>query len=378
MKKLLLSALLLATVSSYGQTVKKVVLYDFTGINCQFCTNGTVQLEDFSKATPNTFIPIQIHTGSYTPATSPLKTPEGDGFLPVVTPGGYPAGAVDMTEYAPSGKTILAMNPGYWAGAVAAQQAKTAIASVGIDNKFDMGGNKYEAEVSIKFTAAPDAGVPINVQAFLVEDSIKADGDLRQINNANGPYGGKSPLTYANDKYMHNNVLRKALSGNTWGWSDVIPSTVNLDSTYKKTLSFTIDTAKWVKDNMRIIVIVTYNGNANDEKGIINGEQLSMKLFHANSVKQVQEKVSVLSTYPNPARIGDIVNVSFNINKSEKVTMNVYNSVGQHVATPYVSNDVKGSHTIQWKTGLDNVAPGLYLIEVATPSGKQVQRITLQ
>ena len=60
-------------------------------------------------------------------------------------------------------------------------------------------------------------------------------------------------------------------------------------------------------------------------------------------------------------------------------TLNVYNMAGQKVATPYVSNEVEGGHTIMWKTGLTpNLVPGTYIVEVATAEGRQTQRITLQ
>ncbi|MCB0700383.1 MAG: hypothetical protein KDC11_11065, partial [Chitinophagaceae bacterium] len=161
MKKLLLSALMFASISSFAQT-KKVILHDYTGVNCQYCTDGTVRIEAMQATNPTDFIPIQIHTGSYTPSTSPMKTSVGDEILTLVTPPGYPCGSVDMLKYDPSGSTGLAMSRSYWGNAFSAQKAKGAIASISIDNRVDKGGGTYECDVVVEFTSAPSSTSPIN------------------------------------------------------------------------------------------------------------------------------------------------------------------------------------------------------------------------
>lgn len=374
MKKLLLSALMLAAVGTNAQTVKKVILHDYTGVKCQFCTDGTVKIEGMIASNPNDFIPVQIHAGTYTPSNSPLKTTTGDALVAIVQPPGYPCGSVDMIKYGPAGSTGLAMSRTYWADAFQARKTNGATVSVGIDEKADMGNGKYSADINIKFESIPSGAGKFRVNVFILEDSIKAENGLEQINYGGGPYGGASPLTWATHKYVHNNVLRKALGG-SWGFIDVVPENPTTDSVYSKTVEFTIDPS-WEKKNLRIVAFVAKNGSGAD-KEIYNGEQITLNAFFAANVEKVKD-VEILTAYPNPAKIGDVIRVGFDIAKTEQVTMNVYNAVGQKVATPYVSKDVKGSHTIQWKTGLDNLTPGLYFIEVATESGSQTQRIVLQ
>ena len=386
MKKLLLPALLLASMSGNAQ-VKKVVLHDYTGVKCQFCTDGTVKIEALLTANPTTFIPVQIHSGLYTPSNSPLKTPEGDAIDAAVTIPGYPAGTVDMTRYPPANTapnytnwTGIGMSRTFWGDAFNVQIAKTAIASVSINNRVKTGADAYEADIEIEFTAAAAGDKDINVNVFILEDSLKAENGLEQTNyntpNGKGPHNGESPLTWAKHKYVHNNVLRKAISG-AWGYTGVVPKAPVVGTKYTKHITFNTNSA-WNSKNVRIVAYIAYNGSGEMDKSIINGEMMSLNAFNPASIEQSFNDVQIVSAYPNPSKIGDVVNVEFDLKKNEPVTMNVYNIAGQKVATPYQSNDISGGHFIQWKTGLDNLTPGTYIIELATPTAKHTQRITLQ
>lgn len=372
MKKLLLSGLLLSAITVNAQVVKKVVLYDYTGVGCQFCTDGTTIIEGLLTANPTNFLPVQIHTStSYTPANSKLRTPEGDIYNTFAKPSGYPSGSVDFIKY--NTEPNVAMSRSLWSPAFNVRKALTADMSLAIDDRIIDGSGNYTGTVNVKFANAPTAGVKYNVNIFVLQDSLKADPPYQQSNFSGGPHGGASPLTYATHKYVHNNILRKVLTG-AWGDTAVIKGDLNTDSVYTKSFSITLDPDWGDPKNLRVLAFVTNSAT----KEILNGEQISFTAFGKVSVEQVSNKLEILSAYPNPAKIGDVVNVAFDIANNELVTMNVYNAVGQHVSTPYISKDVKGSHTIQWKTGLDNLTPGLYIIEVATASGKQTQRITLQ
>lgn len=381
MKKLLLSALALSAFAATNAQVKKVLLHDYTGVNCQFCTDGTVRLEAIHAANPTNFIPVQIHTGGYTPSASPLKTAEGDAQDAFADPAGYPAGSVDMLKYTPSGSTGIAMGRGYWDPAFQAQKAKPAIASISINNRKKTGPATYEADVVIQFNTAPTAGQDVALNVFILQDSIKAtktNNNLRQINYSGGPKGGASPLTYEDHGYMHNNVLRKVLFGN-WGKN---LTGVSATSKHTEKITWTVDTSAAPlgidRANMRVVAFIAYNSTL--DKEILNAEMLSVsKTFFPSGVNEIANNVEIMSAYPNPAKLGSVINIEYNITTPQVVTMNVYNMAGQKVATPYVSNEVEGGHTIMWKTGLTpNLVPGTYIVEVATAEGRQTQRITLQ
>lgn len=384
MKKLLLLTLLLPALNTADAQTKKVVLHDYTGVKCQFCTDGTVKIENLLASNANTFIPIQIHSGTYTPAGSPMSVPEGEAIDAALTIPGYPAGSVDMTRYPPASVpaqyvawTGVPMSRGFWSDAFNIQKAKPAIVSVSINNRKRIGTDSFEADIVVAFSAAAAGNKDINLNVFILEDSIKAENGQEQTNFSGGPYSGASPLTWATHKYVHNNVLRKSLSG-VWGFTGVIPKAPVVGTKYTKKVAFKAPST-WNIKNIRIVAYAAYHGAGELDKEILNGEMMHIPTsFFKVGVDDVVSNVQILSAYPNPVKLGGVVNIQFNIAQDELVTMNVYNTAGQKVATPYISNDIQGGHFIQWKTGLDNIVPGTYIIEIATPSGKQTQKVVLQ
>ena len=365
---------MLPTLASYAQT-KKVVLEDFTGINCCWCPEGTEIAENLESANPANFIPIAIHTGSYTPSSSPLKTPEGDAVKDMAMPSGYPNGAVDRKIYGTN--TKISMSRGSWTAAFNARKSLPGKVSVSFSKPVHLSGNNYEVDVNVKFTSAPTAGVPLKLQVYVLEDSIAATGALSQV-NCSSVQPGVSPLA----NFFHNNVLRKALGG-TWGYSGVIPATPVINTTYTKKVTFSVvagaSPTGWVKKHLSLVAFVAYDGTAaNDQKEIINAESISLKSFFPLSVDDLSNNVSVLNAYPNPANASDVVKVEFNMNESAEVKMTVLNALGQVVAQPWTSYEIKGAHTIRWRASDYGLAPGVYMIHLSTPNGATTQRITIK
>ncbi len=72
MKKILLSAILLTFGYANSQTFvnttpenKKVILEEFTGVNCVYCPQGHVIANNIKNANPNNVFLINIHQGSF-------------------------------------------------------------------------------------------------------------------------------------------------------------------------------------------------------------------------------------------------------------------------------------------------------------------------
>lgn len=394
MKKLLLVTLMLSTVSTYAQT-KKVIIEDYTGVRCGFCPDGNHIIEQLEASHPTNLFAIAIHTGNYTFQQSPLRTPEGDAINSAAKPSGYPAGAVDRKKY--GSNSNIAMSRTQWSGAFNTQSGLSAIVSLSIDNVVRNNATDYEFDVNVEFTSAPKSGVPLKLQVYVLEDSIEAKAysqinnpdDLRQesylqLYGGNGSTSNPIFLTSAANNYYHNNVLRKAIGGN-WGYSDVIPSGgPTLNKTYTKHVTFSSVTGTtpvgWVTKNLKILAFVAYDGSAaNDQKEILNAEEYSLKSTFPTSVNNIKARnVEILNAFPNPAKVNDIIQVQYTTAQSTDVSLKVYNLVGQMVAQPMSnSREVKGSHIFQWRPADYNLTPGIYMIEVSTPNGKEVQKINI-
>jgi len=360
---------MLLTAAANAQT-KKVMMEDYTGIHCQYCPDGTVILEDLQSQNPTNCLPVAIHCGIYEPSTSVLNS--GTVGAALVTASGltgYPAGAVDRKIVSGG---AFAQNRGQWAGSFATRSAMTPPVTISFTNLKATSATDYSFDLNVKFTAAPTASVPMVANVYVIEDSIPATGALAQTNEPAGPHGGQNPL----QNWYHNRTFRKALSGDAWGYTDIIPASVTVGTTYTKHITFSAD-ASWIHKNMKMVAYVAYNGTAaSDQKEIVNAEQANLGAVWPTSVANVTN-VNITSTYPNPATTTDVINVEYNAEQSGMVTMKVLNAIGQVVATPYNSNEVRGIHTIQWKASEHNLPAGLYFMQVSTASGSAVSKVNI-
>jgi hypothetical protein len=382
MKKLLLASLMIPALGAYAQT-KKVVIEDYTGVNCCWCPEGSEVIKTLQTTETANTLAIQIHTGGYTPASSPLRTAEGDAIDNLADPAGYPNGSVDRAIYTPASATKISMGRNYWTPAFQARKAMPAIVSISFANAKRKTATDYEVDVKVKFTSAPTAGTPVKLQIVPVEDKIAAtttDPNLAQKNCSPNFKPGETPL----QNYFHNNVMRKPLSG-TWGYTDAFPATPVVNTEYTKKVTFSVPAGAsptgWVKDNVRLIAFVHYDGGTDATKHeILNGEEIQLKSFaHPTAVADVQT-VSVGDVYPNPATVNNVVHMEYNIAESALVTAKILNVAGQVVAVPMEnSNEVAGTHTFQWKAADYNLPAGMYLVQFTTSTGGSfTQKVNIQ
>jgi len=370
MKKLLLGALMLSTVSTYAQT-KKVIVEDYTGLKCGWCPEGTVILEGLHMQYPTVIIPVAVHGGGYEPSTSPLKNTDAEAIITYVKPAGYPAGSVDRKVF--SGETSAAVSRSKWGSYFNQQAATPAIVSVAFANKkYDKTTKEYSCDVNVEFTSAPLGKVKL--QVYVIEDSIPATGVLAQDNYSANVQGGASPL----NPWFHNRTFRKILLGTNWEGVSIEPTKAKPDvnKVYTTKLKFTMD-ASWDKDQVSLVGYVTNDLLA--DKAILNAEESHgvSKTFWPEGIEKTTAAVEVSNIYPSPASVNGLVNIQYSIDETSDVSMKVYNSVGQLVAQPYNSHEVTGSHIINWNPSANGITAGVYMIEVSTANGKQVQRVSL-
>ena len=110
MKKTLLTAVLLTFGYANSQTFvntnpenKKVILEEFTGVNCVYCPQGHTIANSIKNANPNNVFLINIHQGSFsTPGAGQpdFRTTFGNGIAGQTGLTGYPAGSVNRSVFA--------------------------------------------------------------------------------------------------------------------------------------------------------------------------------------------------------------------------------------------------------------------------------------
>ena len=346
--------IILAAGASYAQTVvKKVVLEDFTGTWCGWCPEGTEVLEDLEAVYSGTFFPVATHYGD------PLEIPEGTAVVDGVDVTGFPSGCVDRVIY--QGQVRIPMNRGYWYSTFMQRRNATAIASVSFTNlTVDRNSNTFRGKVNVEFVSAPTPGVPINLQVYVLEDSIKAVGNLAQLNFSDEVQSGASPLA----NWYHNHTLRKAL-GDAWGWSNVVPATPQLNTKYSKDFEYSVP-PNIVVDKVHFLGFAAYNGSAFSQKEILNSESISTTSFTPTSIKNVNAVKKDLSIYPNVVESNQQINVTYNLATSGDVAVNVFDNTGKLVATPFRSYEIAGHHTANFYASDYKLAAGIYLMQVVS------------
>ncbi len=373
-KTILSYFLLLICVHSYAQT-RKVLLEYYTGVDCNLCGLGADRIYFIEKQNVGTILPVAIHIRDFSPDDSPLATPEGDAIYNGIPTLYFPHGMVDRKLY--TGPTIP-MQMEAWVYSMLGRLDIPPIASVNFSNAVHTGGNNYEADVEVEFTAPPIPNLPINLQVYIIENRIPATGALRQLNHSSSYLqGGRSPLT----NWYHDGVLRKALGG-AWGYEDVIPQPPVAGTKYTKHINFSVKQGAspegWVKENIVLYAFVSYNGLAeNDQKEVLNAEEIKLSSFYPTSVATQQQSLTKLDVYPNPSGINNPIQIEYNLKRNTQINIQFFNTMGQIVASINRGMEIPGMHIFKWHASDYGLNSGIYFIQLKTSDNMITRRINI-
>ncbi|MFM2386714.1 MAG: hypothetical protein RL660_1471 [Bacteroidota bacterium] len=359
MKKVLITLACAASITTAvaQTTVRKVVLEDFTGTWCGWCPEGTVVLEGLKTQYPTTFYPVASHNGDA------LEVPAGAAIDNGIGVTGYPNGAIDRYKY--TGNSKISMSRGQWASKTSTRFNMAAIASVSLTDLATDGTN-FTGKINAKFSTAPNGTMPINVQLYILEDSIPATGNLLQSNYSSSVQGGADPLT----NWFHNETLRKA-AGPNWGWTGVIPNAAVVGTNYTKDFSFTVPAA-WVKKNVHVLAFIAYDGDTSvNGKEILNADGAPLSSFFPTGLGDNSQTLTA-SVYPNPTNAFTNVGFTFNLSSDANVRLEVLDVAGKRMGNVYESYEIAGVHTMKWSpASVAGLPTGMYFAHITASNGQQ-------
>jgi len=87
----------------------------------------------------------------------------------------------------------------------------------------------------------------------------------------------------------------------------------------------------------------------------------------------VPQEIKLKQNYPNP--FNPSTRISFELAKSEKVTLEVYNTQGQKVATLLNENRPSGIGEVTFNAG--SLSSGVYIYKLKTPSQTLIRKMVL-
>lgn len=111
----------------------------------------------------------------------------------------------------------------------------------------------------------------------------------------------------------------------------------------------------------------------------LNIHDLNSDLGTSNNIEQVEEyNFELLPNYPNP--FNPTTNIAFTLNKSAKVSLQVYDILGRKVATLLDKKKLSaGLHNQKWNASSSqySLPSGVYLVRLETGSNVQIRKMTL-
>ncbi len=232
-KKLLTgAALLMIAFPLFSQTIvstdpenKKVILEEFTGINCVYCPDGHAIAQAIKNNNPDEVFLVNIHVGGYaTPGAGQpdFRTPFGTAINNQAGVLGYPAGTVNrhvFPGWSQNGANGTAMSRNFWTAASNQILDQPSYVNMGVEASIDV--NTRE--------------LTVHVEAYYTDDSPVGTNKLNVAllqNNTLGPQTGGG----MGNEYVHMHRLVHMVTGQ-WG---VDVNTTTEGSFVDETFTYTI------------------------------------------------------------------------------------------------------------------------------------------
>jgi len=254
LKKLPIFVVLLLTgITAYAQTIvsttpenKKVILEEFTGINCVWCPAGHAIANAIKDANEDNVFLINIHTGGFsTPGAGQpdFRTPFGSAIAGQSGLVGYPAGTVNRHFFAgqaQNGGNGTAMSRNQWTSASNEILGEASYLNMAVEADVDVQTNELTVHVEAYYTgSSPESTNKLNVALLQ--------------NNTLGPQTGGN----MGNEYVHQHRLVHMVTGQ---WGEIINETSNgdfIDRTYTYTIPADYNDVPVEISELEVVVFMT-------------------------------------------------------------------------------------------------------------------------
>jgi len=241
---------------------QKVLIEEFTGTWCGWCTDGAYRLENIVNANAGIAYGVSVHQGDV------MEIPLYAVLDSVFNNNSFPAGMINRV---PVG-TDATPNRGYWATATNTQKAK--IAKCGLALSSSISGTTANVTVHCGFKEALTGSY--NLTVYLVEDHVTGGYSYNQQNYLYNDsnyiqtpyYSMPSPIV----GFHHMQVVRKVMTANM---GDPIPGAeIVAGNDYKVSLS--ADITGFNSSNMKVVAFIHKEGVTTSTRDIMNVQQAEL------------------------------------------------------------------------------------------------------
>ena len=310
---------------------RNVILEEFTGRGCGYCTDGHRIANELMAAHPGRLWAINIHAGGYAQTSYPnMITPDGNTIHGGFNISGYPTGVVNRT-------TGNGIDRGQW-GSQANNQLNQAsecnIAGMAIVNP-----QTRMATITVEVYYTGNSTVDQNyLTVAMLQDSILG---------SQADYGNYNPGQWLNGQYVHMHILRDVISESAWG-DPISPTTQGtlITRTYEYQIPEIIGSPNGVEvdiDNIFFLAWVAERQQGNAYRPILTG-------CHLDMIQGSDEPI-----YPMIREVSQAGGATCTHTKN--VNINIQNGGTEPLTSLTIKAEVEGeSYTLNWEGNLAQYA----------------------
>ena len=243
---------------------RNVILEEFTGRGCGYCTDGHRIANEIMANNPDRVWAINIHAGGYAQTSYPnMITPDGNTIHGGFSISGYPCGVVNRS-------TSNAIDRGQWAGQANNQMNQASECNIG--GMVVINPETRIATITVEVYYTGNSTVDQNyLTVAMLQDSILG---------SQADYGNYNPTQWLNGQYVHMHILRDVISQSAWG-DPISPTTQGtlITQTYEYEIPEVIGSPNGVEvdlDNIFFLAWVAERQQGNAYRPILTGCELEM------------------------------------------------------------------------------------------------------
>ena len=306
---------------------RNVILEEFTGRGCGYCTDGHRIANELMAANPDRLWAINIHAGGYAQTSYPnMITQDGNTIHGGFQISGYPTGVVNRTTAAGQSRSA-------WAG-IASQQLNQ-VSECNVAGMAIVNPQTRLATITVEVYYTGNSTVDQNfLTVAMLQDSILG---------SQADYGNYNPTQWLNGQYVHMHILRDVISESAWG-DPISPTTQGtlITRTYEYEIPEVIGSPNGVDvdiDNIFFLAWVSERQQGNAYRPILTG-------CHLDMVQGSDEPI-----YPMIRSVSQVGGATCTHTKI--VDVNVQNGGTDVLTSLTINAEVEGeTYTINWEGNL--------------------------
>ena len=323
---------------------RNVILEEFTGRGCGYCTDGHRIANELMAANPDRLWAINIHAGGYAQTSYPnMITQDGNTIHNGFSISGYPTGVVNRS-------TSAGQDRGQWGNT--ANQQMSQVSECNIAGMVVVNPQTRTATITVEVYYTGNSTVDENyLTVAMLQDSILG---------SQADYGNYNPTQWVGNQYCHMHILRDVISESAWG-DPISPTTQGtlITRTYQYQIPEIIGSPNGVEvdiDNIFFLAWVAERQQGNAYRPILTG-------CHLDMVQGSEEPI-----FPMIRSISQLGGATCTHTKT--VQIKVQNGGTETLTAMTIEAELEGNtYTIEWEGELPQYAIENVEIPVEVPFG---------